>query len=546
MSVAYSYVRFSSTPQEKGDSVRRQLGLARAWIDRNPGYTLDESSYRDLGVSSFHGQNRTEGALSAFIEAVQRGRIRKGSVLLVESLDRLSREEVEKALRMFLHVAELGVVLVTLGHPETTFKSGELDTFKLIMAILVMSRAHEESAIKSQRISAAWVAKKANASTKIISRQVPSWIEVHNGRFRLIPEKAKIVRQIFQLTLQGVGSLAIAKRFNSAGVPAIGRTKRTKKWHGGYIRSILANRACLGEYQPHVGTSGNRTPVGPAVQGYYPAVIKEEIFYRAQAVRSKRKMCTGPSSKQISNLFTGLVRDARDGGPMILVDKGDGRRAKLASAHGRDGVEGSIYLGFSYTRFESAFLSQLEGIRTADIVGDDQPDLQGALEGVEAKRLDIDRRISKIKDRLTQDPDLDSLLDVLGRLERDRKQVVSDIEALKGKLSGGTTDALAQSCELLAGIAKVIRKKDAAALYELRQRLKTAIAGLIDRVWLFVYQIPGGRAADVQVDFSGGGRSHYVAIDQRKGEHGEVVREIETKQDLSRLDLKKYKRFLDL
>ena len=60
---AYSYIRFSSKPQEQGDSLRRQLGLARAWAVRNPGYHLDESTYRDLGIPAFHGKNRTEGAL---------------------------------------------------------------------------------------------------------------------------------------------------------------------------------------------------------------------------------------------------------------------------------------------------------------------------------------------------------------------------------------------------------------------------------------------------------------------------------------------------
>ena len=102
MAVAYSYIRMSSGQQIKGDSLRRQLEMSRAWADANS-ITLDES-LRDIGVSAWKGKNRREGALGRFLEMVERGQIRRGSYLLVESLDRLSRDQVLEALSLFLEI----------------------------------------------------------------------------------------------------------------------------------------------------------------------------------------------------------------------------------------------------------------------------------------------------------------------------------------------------------------------------------------------------------------------------------------------------------
>jgi hypothetical protein len=40
--IAYSYLRFSTAEQGKGDSLRRQLELRDAWV-RKTGATLDDS-----------------------------------------------------------------------------------------------------------------------------------------------------------------------------------------------------------------------------------------------------------------------------------------------------------------------------------------------------------------------------------------------------------------------------------------------------------------------------------------------------------------------
>ncbi|MGA2935987.1 MAG: recombinase family protein, partial [Syntrophobacteraceae bacterium] len=88
---AYSYIRFSTPDQLNGDSLRRQLDLSKRYAAQH-GLVLDENlNLQDLGLSAYHGEHR-EGALGRFLELVKGSRISEGSVLLVESLDRLSRE----------------------------------------------------------------------------------------------------------------------------------------------------------------------------------------------------------------------------------------------------------------------------------------------------------------------------------------------------------------------------------------------------------------------------------------------------------------------
>src|SRR5262245_51791904 len=86
---AYSYIRFSSSQQSHGDSVRRQTLAAQAWCERN-GVRLDEAlTFRDLGKSAYLGEHRKNAdrhALAAFLKLVQDDRVPRGSYLIIESL----------------------------------------------------------------------------------------------------------------------------------------------------------------------------------------------------------------------------------------------------------------------------------------------------------------------------------------------------------------------------------------------------------------------------------------------------------------------------
>src|SRR5262245_10294917 len=109
MRIAYSYIRFSTPEQARGDSSRRQLDASSRYCEQH-GLHLDDSlTLRDLGISAFKGRNVTHGTLGEFLKAVETGRVKPSAVLIVESLDRLSRAEVLAALTLFTRIIEAGV-----------------------------------------------------------------------------------------------------------------------------------------------------------------------------------------------------------------------------------------------------------------------------------------------------------------------------------------------------------------------------------------------------------------------------------------------------
>jgi DNA invertase Pin-like site-specific DNA recombinase len=112
---AFSYMRFSTLEQGKGDSLNRQTTMAREWSERH-GVPLDtELNLTDKGVSAYQGANAETGALGAFLDTVKAGAIPRGSWLLVESLDRISREPAVDASYTMQGIIRAGVTVVDLS-----------------------------------------------------------------------------------------------------------------------------------------------------------------------------------------------------------------------------------------------------------------------------------------------------------------------------------------------------------------------------------------------------------------------------------------------
>ena len=137
---AYSYVRFSKKDQANGDSLRRQVAASEAYCKRK-GLQLDEGLHlHDLGMSAFQGKNADVGALGTFREAVRIGRVPKGSILIIESLDRLSRSEIDDAYDLFRELLKAGIGITTLTPEREYTKANVNDLVGLLEPLFIMSR----------------------------------------------------------------------------------------------------------------------------------------------------------------------------------------------------------------------------------------------------------------------------------------------------------------------------------------------------------------------------------------------------------------------
>ncbi len=194
----------------------------------------------------------------------------------------------------------------------------------------------------------------SEASMKKISA-CPSWLGLTEDRrkFVFLPERAEVVRKIFELAIGGIGSYAIANHLNRERIPAFGPSQT---WDHTTVDSMLRNRATFGEYQPksYAGGSKKGVPVGPPVAGYYPAAIDEATFHAAQAARRQNLISgRGRKGNNIANIFSGLAICAYCGSEIKFHSNGDAKSLICSKVLNNDGC---IRTAWSYRDFEGNVL----------------------------------------------------------------------------------------------------------------------------------------------------------------------------------------------
>jgi DNA invertase Pin-like site-specific DNA recombinase len=504
---AYSYVRFSSKHQAGGDSLRRQLAATRAYCVQE-GLVLDEElCYQDLGMSAFKGRNGDVGALAAFRQAVQSGRVPPGSVLVVESLDRLSREQLDEALRLFLELLGHGVNITTLLPRREYTKASTEDITGLLEPLIVMQRAHEESATKASRVRDAW-SQKRRSMPKPATKVCPAWLRLKADRsaYEVIPEKAKAVRRIYQLAREGYGTIPIALRLSQEGIPPI--SGRKSYWSRAYVQRILESRAVIGEHQPHVMRDGKRVPEGEVIKDYYPPLMSKEEWYAVRGLMRSRCTERGPRAEGLRYLFTGLLRDARAGCTMYLKQQGHARVTHyLVPSSVVDGREPWSRPSFPYQPFEDAFLFMLNHKLAAALAQQGPENYQQPIQAVIDRQMERQRRVESIKRRLQKHPDYENLLDALEREEEGKRADAQELENLRQQQSNRHAETLAEGRHILTLLRDCPREE----LTDLRTRLRARIRQLVAEIWVLIEgEVRQEKWATVQVFFHNGGWLRYT------------------------------------
>jgi DNA invertase Pin-like site-specific DNA recombinase len=146
---------------------------------------------------------------------IEQGKIPRGSYLFIENLDRLTREHIRPALTLPLNLIEHGIRVVQLI-PVQQVITEDVEMFQLMLAIMELSRGNSESRIKSERMSAVWGQKQADAtrSGKMITGRLPAWLEERDGKIVVVSNRVRIVENMFRWSLDGLGS-----RSSSSGSP---------------------------------------------------------------------------------------------------------------------------------------------------------------------------------------------------------------------------------------------------------------------------------------------------------------------------------------
>lgn len=438
MPKAYSYIRFSTPEQAKGDSLPRQIRLAENYAQM---HGLDlvsdaEMTFFDAGRSAYKGMHLDDGGqLKRFLDFVEDGSIEPGSYLLIESLDRLSREKVNVALPRFMDILNKGIRIVTLSDERVYDQN--FNEMELIISIVIMSRAHNESSEKANRIKSAWRRKQTSArdTGKPLGGAHPAWIELHKETYRLIPERAAVVRRIFELTINGYGRDRIVKLLNSEGVPVFTSPKRNTKrqWGDSTIQKILCSRSVIGEYQPYLTSEGRRIPAGAPIQGYYPSVVDEDVFYSALASVRERRICKSTRQSTSFNVWQGIALCSKCDSSMHLINKGKPPKGStyLQCSSARHGVCSGKLIRLDVA--EKALPEILVKIGALALIRSNDTRLRGEALSTQGRISELSKKLGDQKQLIKEFPSR-AAFEVLQELEEDIGKLEDKLFMLNAEL----------------------------------------------------------------------------------------------------------------
>lgn len=426
MKTAYSYIRFSTPEQAKGDSLRRQVAASKEWCKAN-GYVLSEQSFFDSGKSASKGEHLKDGGeLKKFIELVEKNIIPRGSVMLVENFDRLSRLPPVESIGLFLNIINAGIgVVFTLSYDKRVIDTNLLnkDQFVLQMVIAECIRAFSESNRKSVLIKASKQAKKDKMKSGLIvaHNNIPKYftfdkskgVYVHN-------EQTKIIVSLIEGALAGKSLYEMAKDLNARGIPTI---RRKFEWSGNSIGAILRNPVLIGSYL------GNKN--------YLPPIIDETTFYKLQNILNQNVSNRGKKAGLV-NIFKGICFCASCDGRMNVgsgVYKEVPYRYLHCSNYGKKtSCKEKAYLRLDLIErdFFYNFLCKnpyelINGTDKAELKA-----LQGKIAEMSARQNQVNDEIKKaiaLLDKL----DVAELEDKLTKLNGERDKLKCGIDALNAK-----------------------------------------------------------------------------------------------------------------
>jgi len=508
---AFIYARFSSLEQGRGTSLVRQFEKGRQYAEKK-GWLLDpDREISDKGRSAFHGANRSEGgALYAFERQVEKGFYRNGAVFVCEHFDRISRmgwEEVHAFLKLCV---ENGVSVATIDGDRYYPAGQRIDGGTIMELVFKSEGAREESHKKSERGLFNWSEKVKAIQAGDRKAKIglpPGWMDrdPKTNEPVLNPHRSAVLREIFDLYVDGHGLPSIVAKLNDRKEPSWGVGKKDKGngWNTAYLHKLLTNRAVLGEYVPMSRThSGiNETAKGIVVPNHYAQAIPAELWAKVESVRKLRRFSGGPAEANVSNLFSGSAFCASCGAPMYFQSQQ--KAGRLTNHKLKDGSKSTYVSGgnrsylrcnnnrrkhdcqnsktFRYEALEPAILDAV-----LNVAIDDKkftvPDHVAALSAnvAEAERL-LDGKRENLK----------SIVDTLGEhfiraLAVKAAEIEAEIDVEEAKLRElkdelSRQQGSANPHEHLARVREVkdsINSEDKDARYSARVRVKQALAFL--------------------------------------------------------------------
>ena len=484
--VCYAYTRFSSPQQSTGTSIERQESLAKEYAEKH-GYEL--LLLKDEGKSAYHSDNLNY-ELGNFMKLVENDEVLPSSILLLENLDRLSRDKLSKSISLFTKIISSGIKIADLSNNKLYSDESGIDDF--IVSLTTLWRGHSESKSKEDRLKRTWKIKRDNIENKKLTSVCPAWLKLNGAKnnFIVSEERKNIINRIFKLSLEGYGYEKIAGTLNEESIPSF---KGKKGWHKSYIQKIIHGKSVIGEYTPHLKQNKKRIPLEP-VTNYFPKVVSYSLYNAVHERLKKIKNHSGGRNGNISNLFGLIGKCIYCRGSMRFVNKGKppkgGKYLVCDNAYRKISCN---KVTMRYTEIELKFLQYTTEISASDILDDElkeknnlktrklKKELDKILTHIEKCESNIDKYkkfiLSTDDDRVFKDinKELIALKDEQEQLKKEKDTIESEIKRIIN-----FPNDFEKRLNSMKKLIKIISSDDN---IELRLKLRNEIRKIIDVIY---------------------------------------------------------------
>ncbi|EMQ1182349.1 recombinase family protein [Klebsiella variicola] len=429
----YSYQRWSSAVQADGTSKSRQSHAAEQYAAAN---NLELVEIVDAGISGFKSLNSKKGALSQFLDAVDAGLIIKNSYLYVESLDRITRDEIDIALELFMGILRRGITIVTgMDNKIYTHEGIKGNPIDLLTSLILFTRAHEESKTKQQRTNGnalALIRRFQNGLPTTIKSigSHPWWIDASTDKYEAVrkhPILWKCAYDAVNLFLEGNSVFKVTQYLNDKYPNAF----KNKAWSIANVRKLRFNKAVYGLRVINVDGKTYK------LENYFPPLITEGQFLRLEKIRETTKYIgkVGEKTNNI-NLLAGMkiFRCGHCSGTMMAMRDGDSIRYLCEKGRGYNHDCKTWSLPGILVEHTLMLVTTIAYINMQRKGRVDKEDYTHQIQNIEELIIDVGNKISRMTKLVTNGlGDIDEVIKEMTNLDKVRKQYILELEVLQRK-----------------------------------------------------------------------------------------------------------------
>ena len=355
-SVTALYCRLSIEDGRENESmsISNQKALLRDYAEKN-GF-LDYEYYVDDGYT---GRNFNRPSFQRMIADIEVGKVK---CVITKDLSRLGRNYIEAGsyIEVFFPRHNVRYIAITDGVDSINRQEMDITPFKNILNDLY-------SRDISKKVLAGWMARSRQG--KFLGGPTPYGLmrdPNDHGHLIINPETAPTVKLVFDLALNGCGTMKIAKHLLERKIP-ITRVKapvesevRYYSWSGSVIGKMLRNPVYKGD---HVVCKCHQKAIRSNTVNFIPrdqweivencheAIVSREQWDRVQKLIDRRPTIMQGNNCPFYNLFHGLVYCATCGKSMQVRYEKVGRTGKNRFTGGmREPIDKAYYICQTYNR----------------------------------------------------------------------------------------------------------------------------------------------------------------------------------------------------